>query len=175
MKMRYLLAIAIATILSFQVLHAQGQYKHAISGDPLDLLISKVFNATYEHQLSAKNTFTVSASYYSYSDWWSAMGIGGSYRWYFPGLFNDGKNPIEGFSAGPMARVSFWSWDGPDTPYYDDYTGDVYIVIGGEAAYKWVFDGFVVEPIVRIGFGVTDITGLGYDAYGAGVNIGYAW
>lgn len=173
--MRYLLALAIATLISFQSLSAQGTYKQAIAIDPLDFLLIGRLNATYEHQLSTENSLTVQFSYINYSDWWTAMAVGGSYRWYFPTLFKDAKSPIEGFSAGPFARAEFWSWAGPDNSFYDDYGNDVSIVIGGEAAYKWIWGGWMVEPIVRLGFGLTSITGLGYDAYGGGVNVGYAW
>lgn len=158
-------------MLSFSANLDAKNYKQAISIDPLDFLVSKVFNATYEHQLSKENSFTVFFSYYNYSDYWDAYGIGGSYRWYLTDLLKDKKNPIEGLSVGPMARVSFWSSD-----YYQlEDENSIYLVIGGEAAYKWVFNDFIVEPILRLGFGVTDISGLGYSGWGAGVNVGYAW
>lgn len=169
--MKKLLVVS-ALILTFALSNVSAQYSRAISVDPIDFLVSKVFNATYEHQLSEKNSFTVFASYYSYSEWWSAYGIGGSYRWYLTGVLNDDKTPIEGLSVGPMAKISFWSWDGPS---YFSWDGGTYIVIGAEAAYKFNFGNWFVEPIIRLGFAVSDLDGLGYDPFGGGVNVGYAW
>lgn len=169
---KVLVTIAIVFAMSFGVTKAQ-EYSRAISVDPLDFLISKVFNATYEHKLSPTNSFTIFASYYSYSDWWSAYGIGGSYRWYLTELLNDNTTPIGGLSVGPMAKISFWSFDGPT---YWTYDGGTSIIIGAEAAYKYNFaDNWFVEPIVRLGFAVTDLDGLAYDPMGGGLNIGYSW
>jgi len=151
-----------------------AQYEKAISADPIDLLVSKVFNVTYEQKLSGNNSFTVFGSYYNYSDYWSAYGIGASYRWYLTGVIQDDRNPISGLSVGPMARISFWDYTGPN-PLNLDYGGSM-VVVGGEVAYKFPLGNqFFVEPIVRLGFIVSDIDYLGYDPLGLGINIGYAW
>lgn len=170
MKKLLLFSIAAVMMLSLASNLDAKNYKQSISIDPLDFLVSKVLNVTYEHQLSKENSFTVFFSYYSYSEYWTAYGIGGSYRWYLTDLLKDKKIPIEGLSVGPMVRASFWSND-----YGYDLDNSVYLVIGGEAAYKWTFNDFVVEPILRLGFGVTDVAYLGYSGWGAGVNVGYAW
>lgn len=171
--MRKLIVLS-AIVLLFAASGSFAQkYTRAITIDPLDFLVSKVINVTYEQMLSEKNSFTIFASYYAYSGDWSAYGIGGSYRWYLPGVLDDGKSPYEGLSVGPMARVSFWDYTGPN-PLGTDYGGS-YVVLGGEAAYKFVFDRWVVEPILRLGFGVTELDGLGYSGWGGGVNIGYAF
>ncbi|MCX8054886.1 MAG: hypothetical protein N3A67_04375 [Ignavibacteria bacterium] len=155
-----------------------AQFDKAISADPIDLLVSKVFNFTYEQKMSPTNSFTVFGSYYNYSDYWSAYGIGASYRWYLKDVIQDDRTPISGLSVGPMARVSFWDYTGPN-PLNLDYGGTM-VVVGGEVAYKFndLFgkgSNFFVEPIVRLGFIVSDIDYLGYDALGFGVNIGYGW
>lgn len=170
--MKKLLVVS-ALILTFALSNVSAQYSRAISVDPIDFLVSKVFNATYEHQLSEKNSFTVFASYYSYSEWWSAYGIGGSYRWYLTGVLNDDKTPIEGLSVGPMAKISFWDYSGSDPLGVID--GGSLIVIGAEAAYKFNFGNWFVEPILRLGFAVSELDYLGYDPLGGGVNVGYAW
>jgi hypothetical protein len=170
MKRVLVLTFAIAVLFGSALDLSAKNYKQSISIDPLDFLISKVFNATYEHQICKENSFTVFASYYSFSDYASAFGIGGSYRWYLTDVLKDEKFPIQGLSVGPMARVSYWSYDA----VWSEDANDVYIVIGGEAAYKWVFDDWVVEPILRLGIGVTDIQ-TSYSGWGAGVNVGYAW
>lgn len=145
-------------------------YNNAISVNPIALAFG-MFNATYESRLSAANSFTVSGYYWGYSSW-KAYGFGGSYRWYLK-LLQDNKKPLEGLSAGPAIAIGFWSWGGET--YFGAYDGGTSIAIGGEAAYKWVFDGFVVEPILQFMFNVASITGLSYQPFGAGVNLGYAW
>ena len=84
----------------------KGSYSHAISANPVGLAFG-MFNALYEHQFGNINTFTVSGLYYNYGGGWSAFGLGGSVRWY-PDLFKDNKNPIEGFSFGPAIYIGFW-------------------------------------------------------------------
>lgn len=171
---KFVLLIAFLLIGTNGLFAQSSSYTNVLTCDPVDLLVSKVLNATFEHRVSYDNTFTITGSYYKYSDNWSAFGIGGSYRWYID-LFKEGKKPLEGFSVGPMLRLSWWNWDG-DNKYGHSYDGGTYVVIGGEAAYKWVFsEHWVVEPIIRLGFGVTDVTGLGYEGWGAGVNFGYTW
>ena len=152
---------------------AQYPYQKAVSIDPIDFLVSKVFNATYEHKLSPANSFTVFVSYYDYSDYWSAFGIGASYRWYLRDIIQDNETPIGGLSVGPMARISFWDYTGPN-PLRLDYDGSLF-VIGAEAAYKFTFDNWYIEPILRLGFAVSKLDNLGYDPMGGGINFGYAW
>jgi hypothetical protein len=164
-----LLLAAFALSLPSKTLVAQS-YNNAISVNPIALAWG-MLNATYESRVAANNSFTVSGYYWGYSSW-RAFGFGGSYRWYLK-LLQDQKKPLEGLSAGPAIAIGFWSWDG-DT-YFGGYDGGTSIAIGAEAAYKWVFDGFVVEPIIQIMFNVASISGLEYKPFGAGVNIGYAW
>ena len=150
-----------------------GRYSKSISADPFEFLVFNVFNATYEQRLSRNNSFTLFASYYNFSSDWTAFGIGASYRWYSD-AFEDNKKALEGLSYGPMIRYSYWSFARTDYYEYEDYGGS-YLVLGAEVAYKWIFDDFVVEPNIKIGFPVLNVQHLGYDPYGIGINIGYAW
>lgn len=148
--------------------NAREVYSNSISANPLGLAFG-ILNATYETQLSVQNSLTISGYYYSWAADWAAYGIGGSYRWYI--VKEQGKRIIEGFSFGPMAAFSFWSWTGAGT-----FDGGSTLSIGIEGAYKWVFGGFVVEPILTISFPVSRFSGAPtYQSYGLGVNLGYAW
>lgn len=161
--------IAFSDSSNAQERNHKGNY--SLSVDPGELLLKNVLNVTFEYKLSPKNSFTVVGSYYNYNEWWKAYGIGGSYRWYID-LFKEGKNGLNGFSVGPMLRASWWNFD------YNGYTGDTetLVAIGAEAAYKWVFSGgWTVEPILRLSFGVSEISSLGYEPIGAGINVGYTW
>jgi hypothetical protein len=169
MKRILILTIAAVMMLSSAMDVQSKNYTKAISLDPLDFLINRVLNVTYEHQISKENSFTVFASYYSPDEYWSAIGIGGSYRWYLSKVLQDNKIPIEGLSVGPMARFIYWSWELGSAS--DTYAA---VILGGEAAYKFVFDDWVIEPIIRLGIQVTDVS-AGYNGWGVGVNAGYAW
>lgn len=176
MKKLFTLVAVICAFFAFST-PSQAQTNHGgsynISIDPFDLLISDVVNVTFEAACGKNSSFTINGSFYNYNKYWTAWGLGASYRWYID-LFKEGKKHLNGFSVGPMARVSWWSFD-DDKGYYG-YDGGTYVTVGGEAAYKWIFgSGFSIEPIVRLGFGVTDIDGLGYDGWGAGINLGYTW
>jgi hypothetical protein len=183
MKIR-LLTLFLAFTLSIAMVpsesQAAGNYHNAISIDPLSFLIGGSLFATYEYQLSATNSLTVMGGYYGHNyggygyDWsYTEISIGASYRWYLK-LFDDKKKPIEGLSAGPFALVtiasSSSSWSG-----FSEVSG-TYFTIGAEVAYKWNFDNWFVEPIIRIGFPVSKISGFSdYRTGGGGVNVGYAW
>ena len=158
---------AIALVLLTNASSAQS-YANSISADPLSLAFH-VFNATYEHRVSPMNSFTIFGSYFTFVDW-TAYGVGASYRWYFN--INDGKNPLAGLSAGPVAAFSTWTWDGAA---YWGYEGGGTFSIGGQAAYKWIFGGFVLEPNVMILFQTKKLSGLDWSPFGIGVNLGYAW
>ncbi|MCL2039285.1 MAG: hypothetical protein FWG85_02520 [Bacteroidetes bacterium] len=142
-----------------------------VSVDPLDLINGRI-NATFENKMSAKNSFTVNASYWSYWDWLSAMGIGGSYRWYID-PFEEGKSALNGLSLGPRVDMFYWS----SNFEYDDPW--VTLAIGAEVNYKWAFgDGgkWSVEPTIKFMFPV--VKGKKYTYYtnyGFGVNLGYAF
>ncbi|MGA2297257.1 MAG: hypothetical protein ABSG15_06905 [FCB group bacterium] len=169
MKFKITIAIFALLIICSTNLWAQ-RYSHSISANPIGLVFG-IFNATYEQQTAPINSFTVFGNYWSVLDW-SAYGFGGSYRWY-PHLFEDGKKPLEGFSVGPRADIGFWSWTGFGS--YSGY-GGTSIAIGGEAAYKWVFGGFVVEPIIVLEINVSKVVGYtNYNAFAGGCNLGYAW
>ncbi len=168
------LKVFLASIILFLSLAFSNQsnakeiYSNAISANPLGLAFG-ILNATYETLLSPQNSLTISGYYYSWAVDWAAYGLGGSYRWYI--VKEQSKRIIEGFSFGPMASFSFWSWRGIGTA-----DGGATLSIGIEGAYKWVFGGFVVEPILTISFPVSRFSGApSYQSYGLGVNLGYAW
>lgn len=163
-----LFALSIPTLSQAQT-NAQGNFHQAITTNPFGLIWG-MLNASYEQQIAPKNTFTVNATYWSYSDWWTGISVGGSYRFY---LMQEKERAIKGFSFGPLAQLTYW---GVDTDYYD-YDGGIDISIGAEASYKWIFEGgWTVEPTFRLFFPLMNIEGLGgLNNYGFGANVGYAW
>lgn len=168
-ELMFLLSIVFISLLSSSSLFAR--YNNAISINPFDFIFDKSINFTYEQKTSANNSFTILASLLSQHKYWQGFGVGASYRWYFD-FANQRKAPIQNFSIGPFMMLRFVSWHGPKK---DDYHSGSYFLFGGEFAHKWVFDGFLVEPILRLGFGVNDVKGYSYPGWGLGVNLGYAW
>jgi len=169
------IALVLVSFLSNTTRVEAQSYSKSISANPIGLAFG-LFNATFESRIGANNSFTIGGYYFSFATNWKAYGFGGSYRWYFD--LNDGKRPLQGLSAGPAILFGFWSYDHPSyDPYgvYSNYDGGTTVAVGGEVAYKWVFGGFVVEPIFTLNFAVASVSGLTYQPYGLGVNLGYAW
>ncbi len=162
MRLKTLLLSLLIGIFFLAEVQPAKSYSSSISGDPIALIFG-YFNVTYEFQMSPTNSLTLFGSYFFPSDW-TAIGLGASYRWYI--VKEKKKKIIEGFGFGPKAVLSFWS--------SNIYDGGVGFSIGGEAAYKWVFGGFVVEPIVSLMIPLVKYYGSGVFA-GIGVNLGYAW
>jgi len=160
MKFKFLLIAVVMIFALTTAPDAKAGYSNAISGDALGLLFSHYLTVTYEFTMSPTNSLSLFGTFYS-SGGWDAFGFGASYRWY---IVKSSKQILEGFSFGPKAGISFWSGD-------DDGTS---LAIGGEAAYKWIFGGFVVEPIISIMFPFKEYGHSG--AYWVlGCNLGYAW
>lgn len=167
MKYRIFLIALIMGLLIVPNLQSAPKYSNSLSANPIGLVFG-VLNATYEWQTTPENSFTIFGSYWTLSDW-SAWGFGASYRWYI--VPQTGKKIIEGFSFGPRAELSYWDY----LSTWYNYSGGLGISIGGEASYKWVFGGFVVEPQITLMINVVKVSGLSYPGFGTGVNLGYAW
>jgi hypothetical protein len=136
-----------------------------VSVNPISLTWGQL-NLQYEQKISAKNSFTVDAGFWSPGGDWTAINIGAAYRWYFD-LFEEGKGALNGLSVAPRVALSLWS---NSHAHVDGFTG---LSLGADVAYKWVFgEGkWAVEPVLRYGFGV--MTGAYTpQAYGFGVNLG---
>lgn len=193
-------AILLTVFLSLLILLPESQvnaqdktglnYGHVITVDPLFTATGPyanfhtnytriIFNIGYEHRLSKLNSFTVNTALHlvSNDEIYRIFSLGGSYRWYidlFNNLLNDGKQPIEGLSVGPTAMIQL-RVDNPDKNYVTTTTMDPEfdIGIGGEAAYKFIFSDFVVEPVIRLLIGLPDMTD--FHVFSLGLNVGYAW
>lgn len=186
MKIKYYLIIIVVgllIILPTGKTNAQGKsglnYGHVITADPFSILAGPfkrdVINLTYEHRLSKLNSITFSTQLHlkGEDEPWRMFGVGGSYRWYFK-LFEDGKQPIEGFSFGPSAFLVFSYFD-PGYKYdtKNSPSMEVDLAIGGEASYKFIFSDFVVEPIIRFLIGIPEP--VEFRVISLGLNLGYAW
>ena len=160
------------TAFAYVPSHAVAQsFSSSVSVDPLGLAFG-MFNVTYERGISTRNSFTVFASHWTTADNkdWTAYGVSASYRSYV--TLNNGTEILEGLSLGPYVSIGFWSWDGAA---FLNYGKARTVVIGVEGAYKWVFGGFVFEPIFRLDILLYKGAGISDRGYGLGANLGYAW
>ncbi len=146
-------------------------YTKAIMTDPFDLMWGG-FNVRYETMVSPKNSIVPEFRYnYGYWSWTTGFEVGATYRWYLRDVFPVRTKGIEGFNVGPFAIIGMYHYDWPGHSDETDYN----LVIGGEASYKWVFSGFVVEPTLRLGFAPVKSDYMNGYRWGFGVNIGYGW
>jgi hypothetical protein len=164
-----LIIVSVLLLVPTNTTAQKATYNQCIGGNPLGLLFG-VLSVVYEQKVQPKNTFVVAGYYWNYSNW-SAYGIGGSYRWYLK-PFEDKKRCIEGFSIGPTIGLNFWSYNGV---YQNDWGGTSFS-IGAQVAYKWVWDGFYLEPTFEFSIPISNPRGdFNYHSYGLGATIGYAW
>ncbi|HRP02317.1 MAG TPA: hypothetical protein PLE30_06685 [Candidatus Kapabacteria bacterium] len=166
---RLFLLIAVVSLLSLSAneMYAQRvvkKYNQTITVNPIGLAFG-LFNVTYEQALTPENSFTAGIVYWGYGGW-TAFGASASYRWY---LFQDDEKMLKGLSFGPLVNLGMWSYEN------NTYSSSTSLGVGAELAYKWIIDGFTVEPIAQLNFNVLSIDGLQYRPFGIGINLGYSW
>lgn len=176
MKARLLsLFILVALIMAVPAQDVEAKKKGAKSINSVVSLGlgTNTIQAMYERRMSKNNSFTVKGEYYYLYEFWNGYGLSVSYRWYLKDIFQDGKRPIEGLSAGPVARLTMWSYDADNLHY--SYDGGSSLSIGGEVSYKWLFNKkYTIEPLFEIGFNLLNPEGFGsMKPYGLSVSFGY--
>ncbi|MDP4198771.1 MAG: hypothetical protein Q8922_02255 [Bacteroidota bacterium] len=152
-----------------------------ISVDPLGMAINQPLMFQYEWKVGPIYSWAVRAYYWPsraassgpVSDEWSAFGVGGAYRIYIAD-----SRALTGLSVAPAANVFF---------FHGSELGrsGISVWIGGDIAYKWIFDEFSIEPLIElaIGFGPQggQSSGPAVPAYTTGTQAviglsgGYAW
>jgi hypothetical protein len=178
MKLKALLVIFISLCFFFSVNDVSAQkiggkrYQNAIGINPISL-VWKQLVVNFEFQVDKFNTINIQGLYWFPGDDWVGYGLSGTYRWYIMDLFKDRKIPIQGFSVGPTVGFLHFGWNGMNL--YDNYGGTSF-AIGGEAAYKWIFNDWVVEPKFQLLIDITSVNGLsGWSPFTLGCSVGYAW
>ena len=120
----------------------------------------------YEWRTSATNSVALRAGYQlAYSDF-TGFAVGGAYR-----FFIADSRALTGLSVAPAADIYFLS----SSLLSRTYTS---FSVGGDVAYKWIFDQFSVEPIVALRLGISGAQGLSaYSGVAAGIDVllGYAF
>ncbi len=150
-------------------------YLNAVSINPLGLIHSFAY-IQYEQKLSHQNSFTARLDFLSREiddDPNSALGVGGSYRWYlYPGYATDG------LFAGPTADLLFWQWERGK-----ENISATFVNVGGELGFKWAKNQYFVEPVfvLQFSFGKAEAENGIANNYGDGfepalrINFGLKW
>jgi hypothetical protein len=137
-----------------------------ISLNLLALALQGPLDVQYEWRTAPTNSWALRGYFWPSRDQFSAFGLGGAYRFYIAD-----SRALTGLSVAPAADIYFFSSS------VLDKTATVF-ELGGDLAYKWIFDSFAVEPLfgIRIGFGGSETAtyATGFVPFLA-VNLGYAW
>ncbi len=147
-------------------------YTKSISTDLVQTLQNNLICINYETMLSARNS--IQFSFVIDNNYSNVMGYRAeaNYRWYLRDVFPVRTTGIEGFNIGPYGAVGMYVWD---NPYTDRTESDFYFEIGGTVAYKWVFSGFQVEPLLKLSIPLVKESYAKNFYWGFGVSLGYAW
>ncbi len=152
-----------------------SQWNNNIALDLLvDYAINNAFHLQYEGKLSSETSFNVRAEYVTKKtidpdNPTTALGFGGGFRFYMLD-----SRALSGFSIAPSVDVYFFKNSGTDRR-------SVLFAVGADAAYKFFFNQFTVEPTVgaRDGFagsnlpaGEESFTGI-YPV--VSIYLGWAW
>ena len=147
---------------------------NVVSINPFPLMWGQI-NVQLEHKMGPKNSISVNAGYWSWSEYWAAFNVGASYKWYFD-IFEENKSALNGLAVGP--RIDFEYWQTSRDWGWLDYSNYPSLRIGAEVSYKWVFgDGkWAVEPNVKLTIPIMKKDyGFSPYNYGYGVNVGYCF
>ncbi len=152
--------------------NVEAAYTKSISADPILLFQNNIISLRYEKMLTKRNSISFD---FEYDDNYSNVAgfrVGALYRWYLRDIFPIRTSGINGFSVGPFATLGLYSFDNQGTKTTEN---TFYMEVGGEAAYKWVFSNFQLEPSIKIGLPVVKESYQEDFNWGFGIKLGYAW
>jgi hypothetical protein len=118
-----------------------------IALDVVDGFINNTFSIQYEFKSTSTSSFAVRGQFVTAVLGSSAFGVGGEWRFYILD-----SRALAGFNVGPAVDLYFFKNN-------DLAKSNIVFSVGGDAAYKWFFDQFTVEPSlgVRLGFTGSDV------------------
>lgn len=143
-----------------------------VSVDILPLAYSYPLTFQYEYKADPVTSWMFRLHYWpspSPDGTWSGFGLGAAYR-----FFIADSRALTGLSVAPAADLFFFH----QTLFGSSQRTAICFDIGGDLAYKWIFDQFAVEPLlgIRIGFGpnLAPSRAIGTEPL-IGLSGGYAW
>jgi hypothetical protein len=124
-----------------------------------------IITVQYEWKTAPTNSIHIRGRFSDYSNTYTGFGLGGGYHFYIAD-----SRALTGLNVAPVAEV--WFYNSSELNSSSTVFG-----VGGEIAYKWIFDQFSVEPGVgvMIGFGGDDITYYTQTRVYAQCHLGYAF
>ena len=152
----FALSVALVLFISISACRVYGQARpspleNVISVDPLPLAYDGPLVLQYELKAGPVESWLFRVQYWPSPDPsgnWSGFGIGAAYR-----FFIADSRALTGLSVAPAADIFF---------FQQTITGEsgsqrtaICFDIGGDVAYKWIFDDFAVEPILGLRIGIT--------------------
>jgi|GEM_PF-2551493 len=155
--------------------HAQARpspHTNVLSVDVLPLAYDYPLTLQYEFKSDPVSSWVFRLHFWPSPDPsgdWSGYGIGAAYRIYIAD-----SRALTGLSVAPAADVFFFH----ETLFGTSQRTAIGADIGGDLAYKWIFDQFAVEPLLglRIGLEPNVAPGRGSGLEGLiGLFAGYAW
>ena len=139
-----------------------------LSVEPLGLLgigdQFKHLQLQYEWRTTQENSWALRAILVPSSFNYNGFGVGASYRFYIAN-----SRALTGLNVSPGIDVYLISAGD------ESYTS---FAVGGDVAYKWIFDNIGVEPYFRLRqlfAGNEGISAFAGTFWGFGVYLGYAW
>jgi hypothetical protein len=162
------LSVALVLLIAISANRVFGQARpspmeNVVSVDPLPLAYSYPLILQYEYKAGPVYSWCFRFNYWPNPNTYtgSGFGIGAGYRVYIAD-----SRALTGLSVAPAADIYFFRQ--AQLGY-----SEIAFEIGGDAAYKWIFDDFAIEPLFgfRIGFGPVNTPA---NATGAHVLIGFA-
>ena len=174
MKKTFLFLVVVGLLLVGSHKPAQA-YVNSLSTDVITLLNNKILNVRYETMLTRTNSIVFDLAIDN--KWKDETGfqLAGMYRWYIRDAFPVKTSGLEGFNLGAQVVLGGYIWDHYVSPTLTEKQTDLFLQVGGEAAYKWVFDGFQVEPRINLGIPLVKESYYSNFYWTVGVNLGYAW
>jgi hypothetical protein len=170
LKVLCIVGIAVFSFASVNESHAQARASaktNVLSIDALGLIQNQGLVVGYEWKSSTTNSWLLRAMFAPTYLNFRSFGFGAAYRFYIAD-----SRALTGLSVAPAAEIIFVQ--APDLGYSDQF-----LAIGGDAAYKWIFDQFSVEPELGVRIGI-EIGKTGPSYWSGfqphfGVALGYAW
>jgi hypothetical protein len=146
-----------------------SSFNNDIGLDFVDQFIQNVITIQYEFKSTSTSSFAVRGHFVTNVGGTTGFGAGATWRFYVAD-----SRALAGWNVGPAADIySFKNNDLGKT--------NILIGIGADAAYKWFFGNFTVEPFVgaRIGFTGSDVIAGVNNFSGfhplAGIYLGWSW
>ncbi len=173
----FVLLVLLAVSFSASRSYAQARPSPAtqvVSVDFVPLAIGYPISFQYEYKADPVSSWLFRLNFWPSPEAnWTGYGFGAAYRFYIAD-----SRALTGLSVAPVGELFLFSQSSSAIAGGSGARSAIAVAIGGDLAYKWIFDQFAVEPIVglRYGFGGSQTPPNAATIYPLiGCSLGYAW